>query len=61
MIIGRPCLFVPGLHIEKIFAKAARDAVRAGARVELGCDHTHDPAHVVIVQETLASLAGDLT
>lgn len=39
---------------------AARDAVRAGARVRLGCDHTHYPAHSEIAQETLASLAGDL-
>ena len=42
------------------FAKAARDAVRAGASVKLGCDHTHYPAHTVIAAETLASLAGDL-
>ena len=39
---------------------AARDAVRAGASVKLGCDHTNYPAHVVISPETLASLAGDL-
>ncbi|MCE2661010.1 MAG: DUF3501 family protein [Rubrivivax sp.] len=42
------------------FSKAAREAVRAGAQVKLGCDHTHYPAHVVIAPETLASLAGDL-
>ena len=42
------------------FAKATRDAVRAGASVKLGCDHTHYPAHTVIAPETLASLAGDL-
>jgi hypothetical protein len=42
------------------FPKAARDAVRAGAAVKLGCDHTHYPAHVPIAPETLASLAGDL-
>jgi len=42
------------------FAPAARDAVRAGASVRLGCDHTHYPAHIEIGQETLASLAGDL-
>jgi hypothetical protein len=42
------------------FDKAARDAVRAGANVRLGCDHTHYPAHVTIPAETLASLAGDL-
>jgi len=41
-------------------AKAARDAVRAGASVRLGCDHRNYPAHVAIVPETLASLAGDL-
>jgi hypothetical protein len=35
-------------------------AVKAGASVKLGCDHTHYPAHVVISPETLASLAGDL-
>ena len=42
------------------FPKAAREAVRAGANVKLGCDHTHYPAHVTIPAETLASLAGDL-
>jgi hypothetical protein len=42
------------------FPDAARQAVRAGASVKLGCDHTHCPAHVVIAPETLASLAGDL-
>jgi hypothetical protein len=40
--------------------RAARDAVRAGARVKLGCDHTNYPSHVTIAPETLASLAGDL-
>ena len=35
-------------------------AVKAGAAVKLGCDHTHYPAHTVIAAETLASLAGDL-
>jgi hypothetical protein len=39
---------------------AARQAVRAGAAVKLGCDHTNYPAHVTIAPETLASLAGDL-
>jgi len=39
---------------------SARDAVRAGASVKLGCDHTNYPAHVNIAPETLASLAGDL-
>ena len=42
------------------FSKAARDAVRAGASVKLGCDHTNYPAHMAIAPETLASLAGDL-
>ncbi len=42
------------------FSAAAREAVRAGASVKLGCDHTNYPAHVVIAPETLASLAGDL-
>ena len=41
-------------------AAAARGAVRAGASVRLGCDHTNYPAHTDIGQETLASLAGDL-
>ncbi len=35
-------------------------AVKAGASVKLGCDHTNYPAHVSIAAETLASLAGDL-
>lgn len=35
-------------------------AVKAGAGVKLGCDHTHYPAHVSIAAETLASLASDL-
>ena len=42
------------------FPLAAREAVRAGASVTLGCDHTNYPAHGVIAPETLASLAGDL-
>ena len=35
-------------------------AVKAGASVKLGCDHTNYPAHVSVAPETLASLAGDL-
>jgi len=35
-------------------------AVKAGAAVKLGCDHTNYPAHMTIAAETLASLAGDL-
>jgi len=42
------------------FPAAAREAVRAGAAVKLGCDHTNYPAHLQIAPETLASLAGDL-
>jgi hypothetical protein len=42
------------------FTPAARDAVRAGAAVKLGCDHTNYPAHITIAPETLALLAGDL-
>jgi hypothetical protein len=40
--------------------EAAREAVRAGASVRLGCDHTNYPAHTEIAAETLTSLAGDL-
>jgi hypothetical protein len=42
------------------FDDAARSAVRAGAAVKLGCDHTNYPSHVTIAADTLASLAGDL-
>jgi hypothetical protein len=42
------------------FTPAAREAVRAGAAVKLGCDHTNYPAHVTLAPETLALLAGDL-
>ena len=35
-------------------------AVKAGAGVKLGCDHTNYPAHVTINPDTLVSLAGDL-
>ena len=35
-------------------------AVKAGASVKLGCDHTNYPAHTMIAEETLASLASDL-
>jgi len=40
---------------------AMRAAVKAGAAVKLGCDHTNYPAHVTLPPETLASLAGDLS
>jgi hypothetical protein len=43
------------------FDDAARAAVRAGAQVKLGCDHTNYPAMTVIAPETLANLAGDLS
>lgn len=42
------------------FSRAQRDAIRAGARVKIGCDHTHYPTHRDIPEDTLASLAGDL-
>jgi hypothetical protein len=42
-------------------APAMREAVKAGAAVKLGCDHTNYPAHVALAPETLASLAGDLS
>ncbi|WP_374369888.1 DUF3501 family protein [Piscinibacter sp.] len=42
------------------FPSAARQAVRAGAQVKLGCDHSNYPAHLTIAPDTLASLAGDL-
>jgi hypothetical protein len=35
-------------------------AVKAGASVKLGCDHTNYPAHTTMAAETLASLASDL-
>ena len=35
-------------------------AVKAGASVKLGCDHTNYPAHLNIPAESLASLASDL-
>ncbi len=42
------------------FSPAQREAVRAGAAVKIGCDHTNYPVHVAVPPETLASLAGDL-
>jgi len=35
-------------------------AVKAGAAVKLGCDHSNYPMHTEIAPEALASLAGDL-
>ncbi|MCK6426934.1 MAG: DUF3501 family protein [Burkholderiaceae bacterium] len=43
------------------FDAALRRAIRAGAAVKIGCDHTHYPVHLSLPPETLASLAGDLT
>ena len=42
------------------FTTAMVAAIKAGASVKLGCDHTNYPAHTTIAPETLASLAGDL-
>ena len=42
------------------FNTAQREAIRAGAAVKIGCDHTNYPVHVSVAHETLASLAGDL-
>ena len=42
------------------FNTAQREAIRAGAAVKIGCDHTRYPAHANVSAETLASLAGDL-
>jgi hypothetical protein len=42
------------------FSPAQCQAIRAGAAVKIGCDHTNYPAHVTLAPETLASLAGDL-
>ena len=42
------------------FTPAMVSAIKAGAGVKLGCDHTNYPAHMTIAPETLASLAGDL-
>ena len=35
-------------------------AIKAGAAVKIGCDHTNYPAHLEIFADTLASLAGDI-
>ncbi len=42
------------------FNTAQCQAIRAGAAVKIGCDHTHYPAHMSVPAETLASLAGDI-
>ncbi len=43
------------------FTSVMRQAIRAGAAVKIGCDHTNYPAHLALPPETLASLAGDLS
>jgi Protein of unknown function (DUF3501) len=35
-------------------------AIKAGAQVKIGCDHTNYPAHTTVPAEALASLASDL-
>ena len=52
----------PGGHsfLRFEFNPAQCAAIKAGAAVKLGCDHTNYPANVTIAPETLASLAGDL-
>ena len=42
------------------FDAAEREAIRAGAQVKIGCDHTNYPAHLTLSAEALAALAGDL-
>ena len=42
------------------FSPAQCEAIRAGAQVKIGCDHTNYPAHLTLSAETLAALAGDL-
>jgi len=42
------------------FDAATKAAIKAGAAVKLGCDHTNYPAHTQLAPESLASLAGDL-
>jgi hypothetical protein len=42
------------------FPKSAVDALKAGAQVKLGCDHTNYPCHMTISEETTASLVSDL-
>ena len=42
------------------FNPAMVAAIKAGARVRLGCDHINYPYHCDIAADTLSSLAGDL-
>ena len=48
------------LFVRFEFSDATKAAIKAGAAVKLGCDHTNYPAHTQISAEALASLAGDL-
>ena len=64
---GTPTVIVDRVSSDKRFdsvaiddRKAMREAIRAGASVKLGCDHTNYPQHITIAADTLASLAGDL-
>ena len=42
------------------FNASTRAAIKAGAAVKIGCDHTNYPAHLEVAADTLASLAGDI-
>jgi hypothetical protein len=42
------------------FPPALASAIKAGADVKLGCDHSNYSAQTTIARETAASLAGDL-
>ena len=49
------------VHFVRFELKPAMSAaVKAGAGVKMGCDHTHYPSHIDVSPDTLASLAGDL-
>lgn len=50
-----------GVHVRRFeFCATQCAALRAGAAVQLGCDHPHCPARRRAPVETLASLAADL-
>jgi Protein of unknown function (DUF3501) len=42
------------------FSPLMSAAIKAGASVKIGCDHTNYPSHIIIAANTLASLAGDI-
>ena len=42
------------------FSLNMKHAIKAGAAVKIGNDHTHYPIHIEIGADTLANLAGDL-